>query len=264
MATSSVFYSIPCSAINESVNWFNETKNSANIVIDCVEPDMGAIIAFVRSIEFNFIVSLNENVLLKLHEDLITIFYLLSTLSGNFRKNKNRIPVFSTTGDYNLASLDRLAEFFLQQGEAPIQFLPIDPNGIDQIVDNILFCNIETDEIVDDSRFENYVNIEPRQVVFVNYNSNKTNITAQFFFTITDLRNEKAWADEKSNLWKKRNDLYYSFIALSKEIGEKQYYDIINWYQQEYEVLPLWYKRFGHVIKVLKGKRTLKSLFRKN
>ena len=38
--------------------------------------------------------------------------------------------------------------------------------------------------------------------------------------------------------------------------------DILAWYKQEYEVLPGWYKKFGHVIKVLMGKRTFKSLFK--
>ena len=37
--------------------------------------------------------------------------------------------------------------------------------------------------------------------------------------------------------------------------------EILSWYLKEYEVLPLWYKRLGHIIKVLKGKRTFKSLF---
>lgn len=36
----------------------------------------------------------------------------------------------------------------------------------------------------------------------------------------------------------------------------------LDWYKKEYEILPLWYKRFGHIIKVAKGKRTLKSLFK--
>ena len=36
----------------------------------------------------------------------------------------------------------------------------------------------------------------------------------------------------------------------------------LDWYKKEYEVLPLWYKRFGHIIKVAKGKRTFKSLFK--
>jgi hypothetical protein len=41
----------------------------------------------------------------------------------------------------------------------------------------------------------------------------------------------------------------------------KDDYDILfDWYQQEYEALPRWYKQFGQLIKVLMGKRSLKSL----
>ncbi len=36
---------------------------------------------------------------------------------------------------------------------------------------------------------------------------------------------------------------------------------IKKFYHQEYEVLPLWYKRIGHIIKVLTGKRTFRSLY---
>lgn len=34
-----------------------------------------------------------------------------------------------------------------------------------------------------------------------------------------------------------------------------------NYYNNEYEVLPLWYKRLGHIVKVLMGKRSFKSLY---
>ncbi|AMM51850.1 hypothetical protein TH61_12605 [Rufibacter sp. DG15C] len=44
----------------------------------------------------------------------------------------------------------------------------------------------------------------------------------------------------------------------------KQYEEVLKFYTNEYEVLPLWFKRVGHVIKVVTGKRTLKSLFNKN
>ena len=45
----------------------------------------------------------------------------------------------------------------------------------------------------------------------------------------------------------------------------KDDYDLLfDWYHKEYEVLPLWYKRFGHIIKVFQGKRTLKSLWSKD
>jgi len=40
--------------------------------------------------------------------------------------------------------------------------------------------------------------------------------------------------------------------------------DILKFYETEYETLPLWYKRFGHILKVIMGKRTLKSLFKDN
>jgi hypothetical protein len=37
-----------------------------------------------------------------------------------------------------------------------------------------------------------------------------------------------------------------------------------KFYHNEYEILPPWYKRLGHIIKVLAGKRTFKSLFNNN
>ena len=35
----------------------------------------------------------------------------------------------------------------------------------------------------------------------------------------------------------------------------------VEWYHHEYEMLPTWYKRLGHIIKVLMGRRTFRSLF---
>jgi hypothetical protein len=94
---------------------------------------------------------------------------------------------------------------------------------------------------------------------------------------------------EKENTFKKTkaynvaNTLYekdrqieaYKNELASKELSEKNnklYLSIqkegraaaLEWYNREYEVLPLWYKRFGHVIKVLTGKRTFRSLFDDN
>lgn len=49
-----------------------------------------------------------------------------------------------------------------------------------------------------------------------------------------------------------------------KEIEFSPIMKIKKFYHQEYEVLPLWYKRFGHILKVLMGKRSFKSLFDDN
>ncbi len=57
---------------------------------------------------------------------------------------------------------------------------------------------------------------------------------------------------------KEKKDLQ-SYLTIQK--GESKY--LLQWYNREYEVLPLWYKQLGHIIKVFMGKRTLKSLFKK-
>lgn len=44
---------------------------------------------------------------------------------------------------------------------------------------------------------------------------------------------------------------------------KRQITELLNFYKNEYEILPIWYKRFGHIVKVLTGKRTFRSLFDK-
>ncbi len=56
---------------------------------------------------------------------------------------------------------------------------------------------------------------------------------------------------------KEKKDLQ-TYLSIQK--GESKY--LLQWYNRQYEVLPLWYKQFGHIVKVLTGKRTLKSLFK--
>ncbi|MGZ5219640.1 MAG: hypothetical protein ACXWC7_06165, partial [Chitinophagaceae bacterium] len=73
---------------------------------------------------------------------------------------------------------------------------------------------------------------------------------------------EKEEFEIEKELWKKRTLLYQDFLSLSKAVQEKEYYDVLNWYRREYEILPLWYKRVGHIIKVVMGKRRFRSLFR--
>jgi len=50
-------------------------------------------------------------------------------------------------------------------------------------------------------------------------------------------------------------------LELGNKHDEVNY--ILKFYKNEYEILPLWYKRFGHIIKVIQGKRSFRSLFDK-
>lgn len=57
---------------------------------------------------------------------------------------------------------------------------------------------------------------------------------------------------------------YGSDEAIQKELEflKSNRDSIADWYNKEYEVLPLWYKRFGHIVKVMTGKRSFKSLYK--
>ena len=75
---------------------------------------------------------------------------------------------------------------------------------------------------------------------------------------------------------KLEKELHYlnrKYTSTEAELNyQKQYIEVLrsdhaakelqDYYTHEYEILPLWYKRFGHILKVLTGKRTLQSLFR--
>jgi hypothetical protein len=53
--------------------------------------------------------------------------------------------------------------------------------------------------------------------------------------------------------------MYNDLLRSQSQVAALQKY-----YDNEYEILPLWYKRVGHVVKVLMGKRSFKSIFRNN
>lgn len=48
----------------------------------------------------------------------------------------------------------------------------------------------------------------------------------------------------------------------SEMFHKNQYDELRNWYHEQYDVLPLWFKRAGHIVKVIQGKRSLKSLIK--
>jgi hypothetical protein len=63
-----------------------------------------------------------------------------------------------------------------------------------------------------------------------------------------------------------RHQLYLRSVSenntqLYLSIQKEERANGLKWYYHEYEILPVWYKKFGHIIKVLMGKRSFKSLF---
>ena len=57
---------------------------------------------------------------------------------------------------------------------------------------------------------------------------------------------------------------YHLGNNLSESGYKRQINELVKFYKNEYEILPTWYKRFGHIVKVIAGKRTFRSLFNDN
>ena len=99
--------------------------------------------------------------------------------------------------------------------------------------------------------------------------------------------------EQEEQLFKEQNPRLYDFMLKNKEINaslerlqhtikaahqelesqaahmkilrsSSQATHLQHYYNNEYEVLPSWYKRFGHVLKVVTGKRSFRSLFNDN
>jgi hypothetical protein len=56
----------------------------------------------------------------------------------------------------------------------------------------------------------------------------------------------------------KAYNLFHNSLGTQEK---RQIRELQHFYDKEYEILPLWYKRLGHVLKVIMGKRTFLSLF---
>lgn len=70
---------------------------------------------------------------------------------------------------------------------------------------------------------------------------------------------ENEYLKKKNSGMMNELDNYKSHIDILK--SSHQANELQQYYNREYEALPLWYKRFGHIIKVITGKRSFRSLF---
>ncbi len=82
--------------------------------------------------------------------------------------------------------------------------------------------------------------------------------------------------EQVANFTRQVENYEINIRGLQKEMESKEAYidnlhvpettmkKVTDFYYYEYEILPTWYKRLGHIIKVIIGKRTFRSLFNDN
>jgi hypothetical protein len=273
MSPPAIFITIPYSAI-ESGTEFSEANNyGVNILIDSLAIKADTIVRFIKQFRHYFILSISGRVLANSNVNgLFPLLYSIFTLSS-YRKDKNYIHIIYDSEDGS-SSADELKKYFSLQGERNVEFTIHGKETVVEPNPEILISHFSTLKQSPEEFFEKGYTKKPQYIIFLfdQYKSINDNIKSLKLLTdssiylkiileLTKERHNALWLNYKSDLWKKRASLYFSFIPISKKVAESQYYDVLDWYKMEYEVLPLWYKRFGHILKVFKGKRSFKSLF---
>ncbi|WP_207512314.1 hypothetical protein [Longitalea luteola] len=268
---------VPYSVIIKETGIQTEKETGINILLDAIEIDMPAILNCIRQFNYNYIYSLSGEILNNSDINiLLARLYTLFTLSACFRRGNNKIPVFSYTPGEHILNLHIIKDYFILQGEQDIDFTVFEPDKT-QVKNDTLFLDIGQLSTFDAYKLAQFRVQEIGQVILAVNNSapltgtiasvkalSNENQYIKTLFQTAAVKNNEHWLLHQTKLWQKRASLYLSFIALGKEVGEKEYYEIRQWYHQEYEILPLWFKRLGHIVKVLTGKRTFKSLFSDN
>jgi hypothetical protein len=269
-----LFITVPYSSIiDEKVL---QNKTAVNILIDIIDIDLSKLRQYL-GFNCQHIFSLQARVLNNTDiSGLLPDLYTLFVLSGCYVKNKKAIPVFIDDASDDISNLHLIENYFKLQGEENVEFVLFDRTD-NQTKNNILLISPEQLEKFDQAYLDEFYCQNIEQVILLNSKTPEMNkeiiddksLTEQnkcikIFLEMIALQQQANKFTYQSSLWQKRSSLYFSFISLSKKVGENQYYDILKWYENEYEILPLWYKRFGHIIKVITGKRTFRSLFNDN
>ena len=269
MINSTIFINVPYSSINnENVRQY---ETGTNIIIDVAEINLSIINKFV-GFDNKYIFSLTATFLRDFNIDaLLSKLYTLFVLSSSFIKRKKNIPVFLNNANEELVNMQLVKNYFKLQGEE-IEFVLFDLTD-KQVKNNILLISQEKLQTLNEDYLIEFYPQNIDQIIITQNNITekntletiiKKNRFTEVFLKTVFLQHNNNKLLYCAALWEDRSVLYSSFILLSKKVGENQYYDILNWYHNEYEILPLWYKQFGHIIKIIIGKRSFRSLFSDN
>lgn len=272
-----LYYTINASLLVErNKDSFNIENAKLNVFVNKETDFSPPLYKVLASLESEYIVSLSASLLQdrSVLPGLLAKLYLLVVLNQS-STGKKIMPIFSNVGDQEPSlNIEKIQTYLNQQGLCDLKLPVFDysANGI-QTIDN---CSLfvmpgqSTDLPGDLSKNNEYgttMIIASREeitdlTVIADLNKQIISDNNNLNTDISPFSIEKEEFEIERELWKKRTLLYQEFLSLGKKVQEKEYHDIVNWYHQEYEILPLWYKRFGHILKVLLGKRTFKSLYR--
>lgn len=214
-----------------------------NYILDKIDWYNPVLLRCLNDSAVPFILTVTPEVFEAANPNLFGFLFCISTLGSYYREGETLMPVWrNNIGSALIASIQELQDYFIQQGNRQLNIPIIDINN--PTVHQLPFTLTFFDEQIRNEQILKQI---------------KEAAVASDCLTDRSFHSQRYYLQELEK-WKQRAQLYQEFLHLSKAVQEKEYYDVIDWYQREYEILPLWYKRFGHIIKAFKGKRSFSSL----
>ncbi|MEO5683251.1 MAG: hypothetical protein ABIQ88_11460 [Chitinophagaceae bacterium] len=238
-----------------------------NVVLDIPKERAASLTATLGSLENAYIVSLpaaifsDETVL----QEYLPVLYILASFDAFSFAGEIVIPVLcAQTSEQQAVNTEEIKKYFLGQG-VKIVYMPLFNQHEMRLQQVGSFTYYVQDDNSSRPKTAGFTIITPvlpgMNLSTFNNHISRAQTTIATTASFHENYIERIIFDEEIKNWEKRSLLYRDFLALSKSVQEKEYYEVLNWYHKEYEALPLWYKRFGHIIKVMMGKRSFKSLF---
>ena len=233
---------------------------------------------YTKEVNFPFFIGVGSANYLS--EEIILEYILPVTFHYKYVQQSFETPLIALSKDYTIQSAKLISDIFMKQGYEGIKIINFPQAAL-----------IKNDRNTGDSIniiYDNYFNS-------VNFSNPLLFIAVDSIESITGTMDKLEKAEEQSlkkypqvagllkqlqectfenkrisfetGKLKKKLDsiqIYNSIYSEPETLNRKRISDIVKFYKNEYEVLPLWYKRFGHVLKVITGKRTFRSLFNDN
>jgi hypothetical protein len=246
-----------------------------NLLLDIPHSQLSSLFSLLVTIKNNYLFSLPASVLINpaIMKEILPACYLLASLDHFSATGSVTIPVLRLWDNpVQPDGMDTgiIKDYFFAQGIENI-YLPFfeykQQTGTQQAASCTFYiCPANTDNIIEQIPASLTIvafTPEIKDPAVFNHCISQVKIILKDDYLSSGYIEQKVF-DEEMQHWQERTLLYRHFIQLSKSVQEKEYYEIMDWYHKEYEILPLWYKRFGHIIKVIMGKRSFRSLFSDN
>jgi hypothetical protein len=274
------YYTISCSML------LQQCKNNRlgldesvylNLLLDIPHSQMTALFSLVGAMKNNYMFSLpcclfNNHDTLK---EILPACYILASMNNFSTNGQAVIPILwnSLVEKVTDTDISIIEDYFREQGIENIH-IPFFEYSQEAEIQHTTSCSFY---VYHENALENPGNTtmpasslkliafspDTREIEKINQMVSKIKSTVAEE-NLQDNYIETQLFEEEIQHWQKRALLYRDFLQLSKTVQQKEYYEVIDWYHKEYEILPLWYKRFGHIIKVIMGKRSFRSLFNHN